>query len=236
MAHCCTPRAWSPATACRCSASIAAGSASSPTSCPRTCCASVDAALAGRCRSATSARCSRRACIAPAARITQALALNDVVLQKRETGRMLDFETWIDGAYVNTHGGDGIVVASATGSTAYALSCGGPIVEPHLPVLVIAPDLPAHAVRSPDRGLRRLGDRGDAASSAPTPARRSPATASCSGSFTPGDRLEVHPTARANHAAAPARARVLPAAALQAPLGPRQLRALRNDADPPADS
>jgi NAD+ kinase len=50
--------------------------------------------------------------------------------------------TWIDGRYVNTHAGDGIVIASATGSTAYALSCGGPIVEPHLPVLVIAPICP----------------------------------------------------------------------------------------------
>ena len=36
------------------------------------------------------------------------------------------------GSYVNTHGGDGIIIASATGSTAYALSCGGPIIEPHL--------------------------------------------------------------------------------------------------------
>jgi NAD+ kinase len=68
----------------------------------------------------------------------EALALNDVVLQKLATGRMIDFETWIDGRYVNTHAGDGIVVASATGSTAYALSCGGPIVEPHLEVLVVA--------------------------------------------------------------------------------------------------
>ena len=69
-------------------------------------------------------------------------ALNDVVLQKRETGRMLDFETWIDGRYVNTHGGDGFVVATATGSTAYALSCGGPIVTPNLEALVLAPVSP----------------------------------------------------------------------------------------------
>jgi len=72
----------------------------------------------------------------------RALALNDIVLQKLATGRMIDFETWIDGRYVNTHAGDGIVVASATGSTAYALSCGGPIVEPHLDVLVLAPISP----------------------------------------------------------------------------------------------
>jgi len=70
------------------------------------------------------------------------LALNDVVLQKVAIGRMVDFETWVDGRYVNTHAGDGIVVASATGSTAYALSCGGPIIEPHLDVLVVAPICP----------------------------------------------------------------------------------------------
>jgi NAD+ kinase len=71
--------------------------------------------------------------------IAEAFALNDVVMQKHDTGRTLDFDTRVNGHYVNTHTGDGIVVASATGSTAYALSCGGPIIEPQLEALVIAP-------------------------------------------------------------------------------------------------
>src|SRR5208337_4882591 len=67
---------------------------------------------------------------------------NDVVVNKRETGRTIDLETTINGRFVNTHGGDGIVIATATGSTAYALSCGGPIVEPDLDVWVLAPISP----------------------------------------------------------------------------------------------
>ena len=74
--------------------------------------------------------------------IAEVLALNDVVLQRLDTGRMVDFESHVDGRYVNTHAGDGVVIASATGSTAYALSCGGPIVEPHLEVFVMAPISP----------------------------------------------------------------------------------------------
>jgi len=71
-----------------------------------------------------------------------ALALNDVVVNKWETGRTMDFETSINGRFVNSHGGDGMVIATATGSTAYALSCGGPIVEPDLDVWVLAPICP----------------------------------------------------------------------------------------------
>ena len=71
-----------------------------------------------------------------------AYALNDVVLQRRETGRMVDFETRIAGQYVNTHSGDGLVIATPTGSTAYALSCGGPIIEPQLDAVVVVPICP----------------------------------------------------------------------------------------------
>ena len=73
---------------------------------------------------------------------TTALALNDIVLQRRDTGRMLDFETRIAGRYVNTHMGDGLIVATPTGSTAYALSCGGPIIEPQLDAVVVVPICP----------------------------------------------------------------------------------------------
>ncbi len=71
-----------------------------------------------------------------------ALALNDIVLQRRDTGRMLDFETRIGDRYVNTHMGDGLIVATPTGSTAYALSCGGPILEPQLDAVVVVPICP----------------------------------------------------------------------------------------------
>ena len=98
----------------------------------------VDAALEGQLDSEE--RTLLRACLRRGdGTVVESLALNDIVLQKAATGRMLDFETRVNGKFVNTHSGDGIVVATATGSTAYALSCGGPIVEPHLDVLVMAP-------------------------------------------------------------------------------------------------
>ena len=70
------------------------------------------------------------------------IALNDIVLQRRETGRMVDFETRVGKHYVNTHSGDGLIVATPTGSTAYALSCGGPILEPQIDAIVIVPVCP----------------------------------------------------------------------------------------------
>lgn len=102
---------------------------------------SIDAALAGKLEreERTLLRASLRA---PDGSVIESLALNDVVLQKAATGRMLDFEVNVNGRYVNSHAGDGLVIATATGSTAYALSCGGPIIEPQLDVLVLAPICP----------------------------------------------------------------------------------------------
>jgi NAD+ kinase len=73
---------------------------------------------------------------------TELFALNDIVLQKGDTGRLLDFTTDVDGVYVNTHRGDGLIVATPTGSTAYALSCGGPIIQPNVDALVMVPICP----------------------------------------------------------------------------------------------
>jgi NAD+ kinase len=101
----------------------------------------VDTVLAGRYtedrRSLLAASLER-----PDGHMVRALALNDVVVNKWETGHTMDFETSINGRFVNSHSGDGMVIATATGSTAYALSCGGPIVEPDLEVWVLAPISP----------------------------------------------------------------------------------------------
>jgi len=71
-----------------------------------------------------------------------ATGLNDVVVQRKGTGRMLDIRTAISGRFVNTHSGDGLIIATPTGSTAYALSCGGPILEPGMASLAIVPICP----------------------------------------------------------------------------------------------
>jgi NAD+ kinase len=103
--------------------------------------ASIDAALEERCAADHRPLLDARLIGADGSERTR-LALNDVVLSKWETGRILEFETQVDGRYVNTHGGDGLIVSTATGSTAYALACGGPIVDPSLDVLLLVPICP----------------------------------------------------------------------------------------------
>jgi len=101
---------------------------------------SLDDALAGRCQAER--RMLLAAQVLADGRPIEALALNDVVVAKRETGRMVDVRTWVNGDYVNTHVGDGFIIATPTGSTAYALSCGGPIVHPSLDAVVLVPVCP----------------------------------------------------------------------------------------------
>jgi len=70
------------------------------------------------------------------------LALNDVVVHKWNPARMIELETFIDGVFVNAQRSDGIIVSTPTGSTAYALSGGGPLLHPVLDVLALVPICP----------------------------------------------------------------------------------------------
>lgn len=69
-------------------------------------------------------------------------AFNDVVVSKGATGRLIETEVFIDGQFVYSQRSDGLVIASPTGSTAYALSAGGPILHPTLEAMVLVPICP----------------------------------------------------------------------------------------------
>ena len=69
-------------------------------------------------------------------------AVNDIVVHKWNSVRMIELETYIDGQFVNAQRSDGVIVSTPTGSTAYALSGGGPLVHPALDALLIVPICP----------------------------------------------------------------------------------------------
>jgi NAD+ kinase len=75
-------------------------------------------------------------------RVAEVLAFNDVVLSKGVKGSMIEFEVRIDGQFIYNQRSDGLIVATPTGSTAYALSSGGPIVHPSLNVMALVPVCP----------------------------------------------------------------------------------------------
>ncbi len=75
-------------------------------------------------------------------RINEGYAFNDVVIHKWNSVRMIEFETFIDGQLVNGQRSDGMIVSTPTGSTAYALSGGGPILHPSMNAIILVPICP----------------------------------------------------------------------------------------------
>jgi NAD+ kinase len=77
----------------------------------------------------------------------QGIALNDVVLGRGRETHLIEFEVYIDNQFVSHYRSDGMILATPTGSTAYALSAGGPIMHPQLNAMVLVPMFP-HSLSS----------------------------------------------------------------------------------------
>jgi Predicted sugar kinase len=75
-------------------------------------------------------------------KILEADVLNDVVINKAILARIVDVSVYVGDRYITTYNGDGIIVSTPNGSTAYALSAGGPIVYPMMEVFVLVPICP----------------------------------------------------------------------------------------------
>jgi NAD+ kinase len=72
-------------------------------------------------------------------------ALNDIVVHQSDVARITDFDVLVNGAFVANYKADGLIIATPTGSTAYSLAAGGPVLAPDLPGFVITPVAP-HAL------------------------------------------------------------------------------------------
>lgn len=75
-------------------------------------------------------------------RVLSSLALNDVIVSHATAPHLVSLKTYVSEEYLTTYDADGVIVSTATGSTAYSLSAGGPIIAPSLRVLVLTPVCP----------------------------------------------------------------------------------------------
>ncbi|MGV8914880.1 MAG: NAD kinase [Kaistella sp.] len=88
---------------------------------------------------------SRRSVIeitSPSKSVFFPFALNDITISRKETTAMITVESYINGEFLNVFWGDGVIISTPTGSTAYSLSCGGPIITPTNANFVITPIAP----------------------------------------------------------------------------------------------
>ena len=101
----------------------------------------LEAALAGRAH--VEERLTLRSTIArPSGATSTEIAVNDVVVNKGARSRLIDLSIWVGDGLVTTVRADGLIVATPTGSTAYNLAAGGPIVQPNVDALVLTPIAP----------------------------------------------------------------------------------------------
>jgi NAD+ kinase len=70
------------------------------------------------------------------------LAINEIIVGKKDIGRMITTSVWVNDELMDTYVADGVIVSTPTGSTAYNLSAGGPVLSPHMEALVITPICP----------------------------------------------------------------------------------------------
>ena len=80
---------------------------------------------------------------------TRNCALNEIAILKQDTASMLTIHTYIDDEFLTTYEADGLIIATPTGSTAYSLSIGGPILTPKIPSFVLAPIAPHNLTSRP---------------------------------------------------------------------------------------